>query len=638
MAQHGSWNSDVQRGYKVTRIGTDEHGEALASTSRDFFAFKGPGAWWTTAPGTIGPIRPVEVRVGPEGEMYVSSDSSGQIIVIRHINDRHTPVLVSQLVSSGYNYSTVGGPTKATSEFSFDMPRTQGSYRWLPGTYPRLGIAQFDGASLHVNMTAADNNAGATSPNITGGNSTYEMWINVDKKATGSGGPDSPFLVVLELLQPGMTADQDDYLRIYAQVTQDAVTAKVWAAYKQPGQTEIVLADPIPFPAGEWHHLALVLDVPHGSMLCLDGCAEVSVTISTFVPLMSRRSALLGHSHRYTQGGMLVNFTGYLDDVRLYSYALSRSQLQLNYLLSADDRTNPVLQANLHMQPPENSEAQYFHVGPTNHYGPQPAADLFPGWIVLNGSQLVNLSNPMSGVGHAWKGDLFTAVRSGTMSPAMALEFWFRLWNDNQVATGVTLLNAQPLVRVYWSLKQLRVQVGTETFEVPFSPTDGWTHLVLTASPAVGGSSYYTAYVNGTSIGYKGGEEFKGGVVGNDVTLGGIYEGGTARGIQGDLAVFRVYDFALNSTQVRGLYLTQVSEGYRMRQEMLAFDLDMDGDMDDDAKTPMAAIVIGALLGAAVVVAVLMAIMWRIHKSRGQMVSRSLMSEGYSAELMSDAR
>ena len=67
IAQHGSWNSDSPRGYKVTRLGTDEHGEALASTSRDFFAFKGPGAWWTTAPNTTGPIRPVEVRGGASG-------------------------------------------------------------------------------------------------------------------------------------------------------------------------------------------------------------------------------------------------------------------------------------------------------------------------------------------------------------------------------------------------------------------------------------------------------------------------------------------------------------------------------------------------------------------------------------------
>ena len=132
VAEHGSWNSDTPRGYKLARIGTDPMGEALASTSRDFFAYRGPGAI-----SNAWPIRPVDIRVGPEGELYVSSDSNGgSVIVIRHIKSRHTTVTPPVAVSAGYNYSTVGGPTKITADFSFDRaphPSSGANFRWAVG-------------------------------------------------------------------------------------------------------------------------------------------------------------------------------------------------------------------------------------------------------------------------------------------------------------------------------------------------------------------------------------------------------------------------------------------------------------------------------------------------------------------------
>ena len=632
VAEHGSWNSDSPRGYKVARIGTDERGEALASTSRDFFAYKGPGAPW---PGQ-NPVRPVEVRVGPEGEMYVSSDSSSQIIVIRHINDRHTPVLMPQLVSSGYTYSTIGGPTKATAEFSFDEPRTQGTYRWLPGTYPRVGVAQFDGASLHVNMTAADNNAGAASPNTTGGNSTYEMWIKIDPVPSAA----NAAYVIMELLEPGMTAAQDDYLRILATVSQDGANAYLSAVSKQPGQAEVAIASMSwGVPTGVWTHISLVLSGGMGA-LCEAG-TRCTAAGTSGVSLKGRRSALLGHSHRYDGGATLANFTGYLDDVRLYSYALSESQRHLNYLLSVADRTNPVLQANLHMQPPENTEAAYMHFGPSNHYQPQQPTNLLPGWIFLNGSQLINLSNPMSGLGHAWKGDLFDTSRSGRSAPAMALEFWFRLWGVDQLSEGVTLLNAMPVVRSYWSQKQLHVQCGGESHLVPFTPSMGWTHFVFVASPAEGGNSYYTSYINGSQANQQSGSGFKGGAVGNAVTLGGDLspERRVQSGMLGDLGIFRVYDFALNATHVRALFAAQIEEGRRLRQQARALGLPAvaDDDSDDDGFPVLsAAAIVGIVLSISVLVtAVVVLAVWRMQKARG--VARSARMDGYSAELMADA-
>ena len=637
VAEHGSWNSDSPRGYKLARIGTDEHGEALASTSRDFFAYKGPGAAWPQQ------VRPVEVRVGPEGELYVSSDSSSQIIVIRHINDRHTPVLMPQLVSAGYNYSTIGGPTKASAEFSFDVPRTRGTYRWREGTYPRQGVAQFDGASLFVNMSAADNAAGAAAPNITGGNSTYEMWINIDAIKPADA---SAYMIILELLEPGYSTAQDDYLRIWAQVSADGSSAQLAASSQQPGR-QSMSTQMVTVPTGSWQHITLQLNGGLGT-LCANGenCLR---PVALPVPVMWRHSALLGTSYRYTKGGQLSNFTGYLDDVRLYSYAISGAQMHLNYILSADSRTNPVLQANLHMQPPENSEPNFYHVGPANRYGPQPPAALFPGWVYLNGSQLIELSNPMSGLGHAWRGDLW-AGGMPAHGATMTLEFWFRLARLDELASGVTLLNAQPVARVYWSQKQLQVMVGKTTFPVTadkYTPTTGWTHFVFVASEGQGGSSYYTSYINGTVVASASGPTFAPTAVELPVTLGGgVGTDGSSvtEGLNGDLGAFRVYDFDLNATHVDALFKAQIQEGERMRMQARERGIAVEGeskhaDSDDGFPVMSAAQIVGVVVAVSVVVTALVLLcVWRVQKARGAVMLSGGAVDGYSAELMSDAR
>ena len=560
IAQHGSWDATVPRGYKVTRVGTDPQGNALFNTSRDFFAYQGPGEAWPTQPGTPGTFRAVEVKVGPQGELYVSSDESNQIVVIRHINDLYTPVLVPQLRAAGYNYSTAGGPTKASAEFSFNQPRTQGMYRWAAGTYPHLGVAQFDGGGLYVNMSAPDNSAGAASPNVTGGTSTYEMWININAVAsTGTG------YVVLELLQPGATAAQDDYFRILAQVSANRTTATVWAVAKPSGGVEAAVTGVQQFTTAQWHHLAVVVNATSG-VLCIDGCTTSTAPVSAHVPLIARSSALLGHTYRYAANGSLHNFTGYLDDVRLYSYALSLPQLNLNWLFSVADPIPAVLQATLNQQPPENSEAQYSVVGPANHYAPQPAASLFPGWVNLNGAQLVNLSNPMSGAGAVWAGNLFTFIRPGSSSPALTAELWFRLSNTQQLAGGatVTLLSAQPLAQVTLSSSLLKAQINGVTVQVAFSNAAaalGWTHLVVLATPSNGGTSSYYIYINGTAAASVNGSGFVPTPVGSSVTLGGAASGGVVRGIVGDLGAFRLYSFAVNANGIKALYNTQLLAG-----------------------------------------------------------------------------
>ena len=43
IAEHGSWDADVPRGYKVIGVTTDGHGNVMNNSAVDFFAYQGPG-------------------------------------------------------------------------------------------------------------------------------------------------------------------------------------------------------------------------------------------------------------------------------------------------------------------------------------------------------------------------------------------------------------------------------------------------------------------------------------------------------------------------------------------------------------------------------------------------------------------
>ncbi len=73
VALHGSWNRDTPAGYMVVRVPVLEDG--TLGEEEPFLSFDGVGAvdprW---------PHRPVGVRVGPDGALYVTSDASGTLI------------------------------------------------------------------------------------------------------------------------------------------------------------------------------------------------------------------------------------------------------------------------------------------------------------------------------------------------------------------------------------------------------------------------------------------------------------------------------------------------------------------------------------------------------------------------------
>ena len=77
---HGSWNRDDPTGHKIVRLQLDRDtntGEILSVLSEEDFFWAGPdGPKWETG------MRPVDIAFGPNGEMFISSRTTGEILSI----------------------------------------------------------------------------------------------------------------------------------------------------------------------------------------------------------------------------------------------------------------------------------------------------------------------------------------------------------------------------------------------------------------------------------------------------------------------------------------------------------------------------------------------------------------------------
>ena len=74
VAFHGSWNRTKPTGYKLVRIKLDKNGNYLGT--EDFIT------GWITPDGALG--RPVDVKFGPDGALYVSDDKAGVVYKIKY--------------------------------------------------------------------------------------------------------------------------------------------------------------------------------------------------------------------------------------------------------------------------------------------------------------------------------------------------------------------------------------------------------------------------------------------------------------------------------------------------------------------------------------------------------------------------
>ncbi len=78
VAFHGSWNSSVPVGYKIVRYDLDANGKVLSQEPVDFVS------GWLSGNKKDVYGRPVDLKFGPDGALYISDDATGLIYQVNH--------------------------------------------------------------------------------------------------------------------------------------------------------------------------------------------------------------------------------------------------------------------------------------------------------------------------------------------------------------------------------------------------------------------------------------------------------------------------------------------------------------------------------------------------------------------------
>lgn len=83
VAYHGSWNRSVPTGYKIVRYSLDAEGNIVDSknTGEDFIT-----GWLTEDNIVLG--RPVDIKIGKDGIMYISDDKAGVIYQVKYVGSK----------------------------------------------------------------------------------------------------------------------------------------------------------------------------------------------------------------------------------------------------------------------------------------------------------------------------------------------------------------------------------------------------------------------------------------------------------------------------------------------------------------------------------------------------------------------
>ena len=573
IAQHGSWDSDTPRGYKVSRVEwLDREGKVEASVF-DFMAYQGPGA--------ISPQwqhKPVDPKIGVNGELFVSSDNSNAVLVVRHINAEQRPVLVPQAEGAGFDTRRVGGPTLASAEFTFDRAPSNGSgsadFRWERGQGAHTGLAVFDGA-MRLNASAADSGAGTAAPTWLGG----EMSIEAVFFLTAAPAVNST-ATLFESRRRG--DDGDDVIAMG--VTQQTATDAQLTVYFTSDAGLVTVTAPLSGAVSSWLSAIVTLrdmssPVSRGSMVTIttrSGNSTATVRqAAAGLPRYSPRVSFIGHPTAGSYGGVnAAGFRGQLDTLRLYPYALSVNQSLLNLALQGEDRiVSPVVGCHFSMQPMESNEPTFSHRGIAAHMAHAAARlqqtagslaqemDLFPGWAHFDGErQYVDLSNPASGIGCNWTADVLRAA-------AFSVELWVQP-EEPSGSSDFYLLDASPVLSIS-SLRSVSPAAVAFNFSVGSGDSqslqvDGalsagqWSHLLWTADGA-----HTEVFVNGVSGASLTGRAFV-----NSAPTAPLLaarreaDSSISSRFHGSIGTFRVYPVALSPAQVSLLYLTKAEQSF----------------------------------------------------------------------------
>ena len=576
IAQHGSWDSDTPRGYKLSRVEWLDRAGKVEASVFDFMAYQGPGA--ISANWQHKPVHPV---IGVNGELFVSSDNSNSVLVMRHINAQQRPVLVPQAEGAGFNTRMVGGPTLASAEFTFDRAPNNGSstdFRWERGQGAHMGLAVFDGA-MRLNASAADSGAGTAAPTWLGG----EMSIEAVFFLTAAPAVNS----TATLFEATRHSDgQDDVIALG--VTQQSQSDAQLTLFYVSGAGPVTLAVKLPVVVSSW--LSVIVSLRDTSDLMSSGAAVTMTmragdTTTTMMqataglPLYAPRVSFIGHPTVASYGSYTAApFHGQLDTLRLYPYALSANQSLLNLALQGEDSVvTPAVGCHFSMQPMESNEPTFSHRGIAAHIThaaarqQQVAAgivqadaddmDLFPGWAHFDGQQqYVDLSNAASGIGCNWTSDVLPAA-------AFSVELWLRL-EELTGSSDFYVLDASPVLSIS-SLRSLSrsalaftFSVGsgeTQTLQVDGALTAGdWTHLLWTADGA-----QTDVFVNGQHRAALSNRSF----VSSAPTAPLLAakreaDSSISSRFHGSIGTFRVYPVALSAAQVSLLYQTKAEQSF----------------------------------------------------------------------------
>jgi len=132
-------------------------------------------------------------------------------------------------------------------------------------------------------------------------------------------------------------------------------------------------------PNNAWHHLVGVCDEANGKVvLYVDGISNASATITPGSGLLSSANATTFGSRQSGTGDYDLQFVGSLEEVAIYGYALSPSQVLAHYqltvppiatTLAASSVTATSARLNGTVNPNGGAATAYFQYGLTTNYG-----------------------------------------------------------------------------------------------------------------------------------------------------------------------------------------------------------------------------------------------------------------------------
>ncbi len=315
----------------------------------------------------------------------------------------------------------------------------------------------------------------------------------------------------------------------HAQLRVDAGTNAQFAVYN--GSTWTTLNLPSTTLAGTgWHHIAAVFDDTNDIMyIYLDGNPAASQSTSVTISYSGLgANTVIG---RHGNGATTYDFTGIIDDARVYNYALSAAEIH--------DLVGRV--AHWKLDEPSGASAAdasaYNRVGTVTGTATWSSA-VFNNGFTFDGSTKIQASGLLgspSNITVAGWAKLTSADTSGAEIVSLGDRVYLRL--DESGATKASFYNGSSFVTVSVN----KTYAGT-----------GWHHFAATFDNP---SDSFKLYVDGvqaasttttSSISYAGG--------GANTVIGRNGNSGTSNDLTGMLDDVRVYNYALSASEVAELY------------------------------------------------------------------------------------